>query len=1181
MHRPKDAVATTARPWAPKLRDFSRRWIESLRALYVGEAGPSVSTSTIRTLMGNLQSDGKKKAKKARDVANATYPSAELPELPEYTITEARRFSKSFEDVASFEISRIKPSSQEKVQTPGKRQAPKPPVSTPERTTPDVETTPSNKETESVERSSHPQHHGKSSQSSAVRILHDVENEKIDSTPSETSSNGTISTSKAPVITNIASASLTTPSPTLLVTDSWRLANKGLLIAEISAPPSQESSSDSVFTDPEEAPLPTTEAQCASVTPSSTDTLAASFSSREDHSNKRSPFSVLRHKRIHLPPTPSQLDVSQSPASDTRKTPHRRHTMYETTPESQVLRKLANFVLDRATLESKSKGHPKVIPRKLDYGLYSKFEGLRLIEVLTSELPEHLKSQLTDAEREKLELAFYSRLVSTGVLRSASEKDIANAHSPTVPPTNHRNQHDRSSPLCSGDSSKYSRTSEEFERLEKELISLRNETERLRTLSKDAARTSVQDKYVQTSPKSVSPIGTSVSSPSSNDYKSASAATSVNDGERITVISLDSSPVLPNRPPTSESADSKEAAAIADLQMLLEDEKSKIQISTRNSLSPDREDSTNTADTLPNRQIEVEATERRPSVTQQTVESSETVVSNKVKDVKKTVLVNGKVQGETSQSGMPGPPPPPPMPGMPGPPPPPPMPGMAGPPPPPMPGAFGPPPPPMPGMTVPPPPPSFSTSSVSGPPPPPPPFSSSPTPLPAPPIGGWNPASRSTLRKQPLNPVVLMKPLYWTRILVPAVPTTGEPVTTFWTKLEEEKDVDITEFANLFSRQVVERKPMKKGDDVAKPSKVQPAKILDSKRSKTVGILEKSLHVDFSEVENAVYNLDTSVINLEALQQIYEVRATKKELEEIAAHEKANPDIPLDRPERFLKRLAGIDHFSERMACLMFQSEFQDAISSVSNKLTNLRTICDYLNNSNSLKKVMAIILTLGNYMNGGNIMRGQADGFHLEILGKLKDVKSKVPGITLLHYVVKARLAQEKSNLVEPLPLPVPEPADVEEASTINFEDITKELQRLDNQLKACKAKYEAVIESNPVNAQIFEENMNAFFTSATTELKNENKALTEARKKFKAVMQFYQFVPKGATLDTADPNQFFALWLNFCRDFKDIWKKEQQRMLKEKLEEVRKKYESRRKVERQPLDPHGVKARILKLLN
>lgn len=49
-----------------------------------------------------------------------------------------------------------------------------------------------------------------------------------------------------------------------------------------------------------------------------------------------------------------------------------------------------------------------------------------------------------------------------------------------------------------------------------------------------------------------------------------------------------------------------------------------------------------------------------------------------------------------------------------------------------------------------------------------------------------------------------------------------------------------------------------------------------------------------------------------------------------------------------------------------------------------------FLMTSEGLKKVLAIILALGNYMNGGNRQRGQADGFGLEILPKLRDVKSK-----------------------------------------------------------------------------------------------------------------------------------------------------------------------------------------------
>ncbi|XP_048506416.1 protein cappuccino isoform X2 [Athalia rosae] len=548
--------------------------------------------------------------------------------------------------------------------------------------------------------------------------------------------------------------------------------------------------------------------------------------------------------------------------------------------------------------------------------------------------------------------------------------------------------------------------------------------------------------------------------------------------------------------------------------------------------------------------------------------------------------------------GMAGPPPPPPMPGMAGPPPPPPMPGMAGPPPPPpMPGMAGPPlPPPMPGIGGPPPPPP-PMPGMGGPPPPPPPGGlifppeppggSSPKPFPAPPPGGWNPPARATIRKQPLNPVVPMKPLYWTRILVPAVPTPipagspdSPPQLPLWLEIEEEKSINIAEFSDLFSRQVIERKPTKKKDETDKPSKIQPAKILDSKRSKMVGILEKSLHVDFSEVENAVYTLDTSVVNLEALKQIYEVRATSSELEEISAHETAHPEIPLDRPEKFLKQLSGIPHFAQRVACLMFQSEFQDAISSVSSKLTNLRSTCEYLRNSNSLKKVIALILTLGNYMNGGNRMRGQADGFGLEILGKLKDVKSKVPGVTLLHYVARTRLSQEENyNPDEPLPLPVPEPADVEAASTISFEELTKELDRLGTELEACNAKYKMVAESNTKDAGPFKEKMEAFLGRAGVDLANERESLQEARAKFKIVMQFYQYVPKGATLDTADPHDFFILWLTFCKDFKDIWKKEQQRLTKERRQEARKKLENKRQVEKVKKEETGLKARIQKL--
>lgn len=53
-----------------------------------------------------------------------------------------------------------------------------------------------------------------------------------------------------------------------------------------------------------------------------------------------------------------------------------------------------------------------------------------------------------------------------------------------------------------------------------------------------------------------------------------------------------------------------------------------------------------------------------------------------------------------------------------------------------------------------------------------------------------------------------------------------------------------------------------------------------------------------------------------------------------------------------------------------------------------IKYFLQFLMTSESLKQLFAIILAVGNYMNGGNGQRGQADGFGLEILSKLKDVK-------------------------------------------------------------------------------------------------------------------------------------------------------------------------------------------------
>ena len=48
-------------------------------------------------------------------------------------------------------------------------------------------------------------------------------------------------------------------------------------------------------------------------------------------------------------------------------------------------------------------------------------------------------------------------------------------------------------------------------------------------------------------------------------------------------------------------------------------------------------------------------------------------------------------------------------------------------------------------------------------------------------------------------------------------------------------------------------------------------KLLDGKRSQAVGIFMSSLHVEMSDISNSVLNMDTSVVDLESLESLFEI----------------------------------------------------------------------------------------------------------------------------------------------------------------------------------------------------------------------------------------------------------------------------------------------------------------------
>ncbi|KAL0963138.1 hypothetical protein UPYG_G00350220 [Umbra pygmaea] len=538
-------------------------------------------------------------------------------------------------------------------------------------------------------------------------------------------------------------------------------------------------------------------------------------------------------------------------------------------------------------------------------------------------------------------------------------------------------------------------------------------------------------------------------------------------------------------------------------------------------------------------------------------------------------------------SGQETPPPPPPPPGC-GPPPPPqgcsppPPPPGCGPPPPPPPPGCGPPPPPPPGCGPPPPPPPPGC----GPPPPPPPPGCGPPPPPPPPGCGPPPPGglnfNALLDKPPRKPVVEpncpMKPLYWTRIQ-----TQDNSGDTLWNSLEEPDIINTTEFEDLFSKTTAKtkRKPLAEAyEKKAKSKKI--VKLLDGKRSQAVGILISSLHLEMKDILQAVLTVDNTIVDVDTIQALYDNRAQPDELERIKKHYESPEDHVkfLDKPEQFLYELSQIPDFPDRASCIIFQSVFKDGITSIRSKVDVVFRVCKDLLETSSVREVMGLILALGNHMNGGNRTRGQADGFGLEILPKLKDVKSRDNRITLVDYVVSYYLHNLDENAgTDRSVFPLPDPQQVFQAAQVKFEDVNKDLRQLRRDLTVCEKSVQKVcLGSSEEHLQPFKDKMEVFVLIARKELNEADAQLMFARKRYQDLGRFLGLKPKIGETEV-ETGHLFMLWFEFCADFKTRWKRENKNISKERLKEAQlsvKKITADKMVETRKINPNSLKERL-----
>jgi len=443
------------------------------------------------------------------------------------------------------------------------------------------------------------------------------------------------------------------------------------------------------------------------------------------------------------------------------------------------------------------------------------------------------------------------------------------------------------------------------------------------------------------------------------------------------------------------------------------------------------------------------------------------------------------------------------------------------------PGADIPPPPPPPGGVPPPP-----AGSI---PPPPPPPGGVPPPPGGPPGPPALPGMPGAGINQPTKPVVKpnkkMKPLFWNRIILKQDKKEGN---SFWKNVDE-LDFDIAELEENFTSSSPAKKLGGTGEDgEPKKASTKPKSLLEKTRSNAIAIMMKSLP-DTLDLIRAIRQLDTTVIKRDMIGMVLSNLPTQEELDAIKAYPKdAVP--PLDKPDIFCMEISSVDKLKERLQCWSFKLSCKEQFNDINPPLSILTKACNELLDSEKLKKTLGLILSIGNYLNGGS-KRGQADGFQLEVLPKLNDTKGS-SGDTLLMFIM--RLMKKKYPELVDLPS---ELVHVPECTKINLQDIDGLIKKLVGEVKLFTERVDLVISAiNPSEA--FCSVMKEFVEQVQKQLEECQANYNKVEKLFEKTKKYFDARKSLAT------NEMFDLFDKFLTYFKCADQQYEAELLKQQKE-------------------------------
>uniref|UniRef100_A0A4W4FS37 Formin-like 2a n=1 Tax=Electrophorus electricus TaxID=8005 RepID=A0A4W4FS37_ELEEL len=409
--------------------------------------------------------------------------------------------------------------------------------------------------------------------------------------------------------------------------------------------------------------------------------------------------------------------------------------------------------------------------------------------------------------------------------------------------------------------------------------------------------------------------------------------------------------------------------------------------------------------------------------------------------------------------------------------------------------------------------------------PPPPPAPPPPPPPPPPPLPGQ--AGKTLHIKKPIKTKFRMPVFNWVAL------KPNQINGTVFNEIDDERileDLNVDEFEEMFKTRAQgpavdvissKQKATQKG-----PNKVS---LLDANRAKNLAITLRKVGKTPEEICKAIQVFDLRTLPVDFVECLMRFVPTEAEVKALRQYEKERKAVEsLTDEDRFMMQFSKMERLTQKMTIMAFTGNFCESVLMLTPQLHAVIAASVSIKSSQKLKKILEIILALGNYMNSSK--RGAVYGFKLQSLDLLLDTKSTDRKMTLLHYI--ANVVKEKYQQVL---LFYNELHYVEKAAAVSLENVLLDVKELQRGMDLTKREY-SMHGHNTLLRDFIQHN-----ESKLKKLQDDAKIAQDA---FEEVVKFF-----GESSKTTPPSVFFPVFVRFVKAYRQAEEENDQRKRQELL--------------------------------